>query len=169
MSTADGVIFSDPVELTPFDEFTEYVYGGIAKNVDNSVHLVYQRDGEPGIAVSPADANPHIYAENDIVYLAIDPAFLVTSVAENININGVSVYPNPASEFAQLTFTLTEATNISASLVNVMGQKVAAINGGNFAPGTHTVNLDINGLAAGVYFVNLNTGNGMVTEKLIVR
>jgi hypothetical protein len=50
-----------------------------------------------------------------------------------------------------------------------MGQKVAAINGGNFAPGTHTVNLDINGLAAGVYFVNLNTGNGMVTEKLIVR
>lgn len=169
MSTADGVIFSDPVELTPFDEFTEYVYGGIAKNVDNSVHLVYQRDGEPGIAVSPADANPHIYGENDIVYLAIDPAFLVTSVAENININGVSVYPNPASEFAQLTFTLTEATNISASLVNVMGQKVAAINGGNFAPGTHTVNLDINGLAAGVYFVNLNTGNGMVTEKLIVR
>lgn len=169
MTTADGVNFTEPVELTPFDDFTEYVYGCIGKNVDNSVHLVYQRDGEPGIAVSPADANPHIYGENDIVYLAIDPAFLITSVAENTNIKGVSVYPNPASSFAQLTFTLTDATNINASLVNVMGQKVAAINGGNFAPGTHTVNLDINGLAAGVYFVNLNTGNSVVTEKLIVR
>jgi hypothetical protein len=170
MTTADnGATFTDPVEITFFDEFTEYVYGAIGKNVDDKVHLVYQRDGEPGIAVSPADANPHIYAENDIVYLDIASDFYVTSVTENININNVTVYPNPASEFAQLTFTLADAANISASLVNVMGQKVAAINGGNFAPGTHTVNLDINGLAAGVYFVNLNTGNGMVTEKLIVR
>lgn len=164
----DGT-WTNPVEITPFDDFTEYVYGCIGKNVDDKVHLVYQRDGEPGIAVSPADANPHIYAENDIVYLGIDANFYVTSVTENTSINGVAIYPNPASTFAQLTFTLTEATNINASLVNVMGQKVAAINGGNFAPGTHTVNLDINGLAAGVYFVNLNTGNSVVTEKLIVR
>ncbi|UPT67225.1 MAG: T9SS type A sorting domain-containing protein [Sphingobacteriales bacterium JAD_PAG50586_3] len=182
-SSDNGHSWYGTYEATPFDDFTEYVYPTTAATIENNMlHLVYQRDAEPGTAVFPVNNNPHIYAQNDLVYLRIDvtdqvdvpglfPNPLLTTDAKELNANttNITVYPNPASGFAQLTFTLTDAANISASLVNVMGQKVAAINGGNFAPGTHTVNLDINGLATGVYFVNLNTGNGMVTEKLIVR
>lgn len=171
MTSGDGgANFTNPVEITFFDEFTEYVYGCIGEVVDNNVHLVYQRDGEPGIAVSPETNNPHIYAENDIVYLDIASDFYVTSVAENsTNFDKVSVYPNPATNAAQLAFTLKKSATINASIVNVMGQKVASINGGNMAPGAHTINLDINGLSAGVYFINLNTGNEVITQKLIVR
>ncbi len=166
----DGTNWTNVVELTFFDEFTEYVFGGIGEKVDNAVHLVYQRDSEPGIAVSPADNNPHVYGENDIVYLAIDPQFLITSVNEKpTNFGSVSVYPNPTSNFTQLSFNLTKAANINATLVNVMGQKVQNISSGNFGAGAHNVTIDLSGTPAGVYFVTLNTGNDVVTQKLVVR
>lgn len=171
--TNGGANWTVPQDLTNFDPLTEYMYASIAHDVDDSIRFIYQEDATPGCYVNFENATSPEYehqpSENAIKYLAY-PSNNITSVKEVVsNFEGVKLYPNPATNATQLTFNLKKATNINASIINMVGQKVGSINGGNMAAGNHNVQLNIGGLAAGVYFVNLQTGNEVITQKLIVR
>jgi Secretion system C-terminal sorting domain len=78
-----------------------------------------------------------------------------------------SFAPNPAKEHTQFVVTATAASVGSLQVINSIGQvvisqKLEIIAGKN----TYPVNLA--GLAAGVYFAQLNEGGKTTTQKLIV-
>lgn len=89
----------------------------------------------------------------------------------NESISAFSVSPNPAHDFAQATFTLTESTTINLELVDISGKMISPLlKNAAYLAGAHQFELDLSRLAAGTYFLRLTPENGLVAgRKLIVR
>lgn len=93
-------------------------------------------------------------AENDIIS-AYSDASLGT---KDINLTDVSLYPNPAS--GTITLQLPEGVVAEQALIyNASGQKV-------LESGKETI-IDVSGLAAGTYFIRLQTDSGSIAERFI--
>ena len=80
----------------------------------------------------------------------------VAEVAE-----GMSVYPNPATEMAYIN---SNRTIKSMTLTDISGRKVQEINGLN----CNMIELNVRGLEAGIYFVSITTDKGVSTQKINV-
>lgn len=147
------------------DPFTEGVYGSIAKHVDNYVHLVYQRDFNPGFGVSATAANggdiDNIGIENEWVYVAVPVSDILIGVDKKAAAkSSLGVYPNPANDQIMLSFN---GNNANVSIVNIVGQQVAS-----FANVSAKQPLNVANLTSGVYFVNVTVNGAVTTEKLII-
>lgn len=73
----------------------------------------------------------------------------------------VKMWPNPVAEMAYIE---AESTIRSYVVVNALGQRVMGAEGINAG----ALELNVSGLAAGVYFVSVTTDNGVSTERLSV-
>jgi hypothetical protein len=69
------------------------------------------------------------------------------------------VTPNPFQESALVTFSLPSPQAVALRVLNVLGQPVATLHQGPAAAGWHRVPWARNGLAAGLYYVQLQ-GSG---------
>ena len=69
-------------------------------------------------------------------------------------------YPNPFNPSTSIAFTLPQSENVTLSVYNVLGQKVATlISGQTMNVGTHTVQFDASSLASGMYLYRLDAGS----------
>lgn len=82
------------VELTPdldVNEY-EYVFPSVYKDVNDILHIVAQRDFEPGLSVR-GDLDQSV--ENDIIYLAVTTDFDITpGVKDATATPDFNLYPN---------------------------------------------------------------------------
>ncbi len=92
-----------------------------------------------------------------------------TGIQENeTTINSVNVYPNPLTNNARVDFSLTEAGNVSLTLVNELGQLVLNKDLGRMNAGMQNYSLDAASLSNGLYFLNIKMGNNTITKKVAV-
>ncbi len=79
--------------------------------------------------------------------------------------------PNPFREEAKLSFTLPATENVTMTVYNAVGNKVATlINGDVMSAGDHEVVLSANDLESGVYIVRLSAGSfTMIREVVLVK
>lgn len=84
---------------------------------------------------------------------------------EEVANTSLSIYPNPASNYATVNVSLVEAEEVVVDVVNALGQKVVNVTA-QFDAGTNSFELPVEKLSTGVYYVNVKTSNGVVTEKL---
>ncbi len=112
----------------------------------------------------PADS-VGIYNNTNEVWqgIWIDP----TGISNRV-ISGMKVYPNPASESVNVSFSSEENANAVISVMNLMGQTVYTENV-NIHEGCNMVTLSVNNFRSGVYMVNIKTNKGTSTQKLIVK
>jgi len=90
--------------------------------------------------------------------------------------NLFTVYPNPASDFATIEFSLSNSSDVEISLLDLQGRKIKTISpdpsGGKFDPeesaGIHQFQFDCGDLPAGLYLLQLKTESGIETKKLII-
>ncbi len=95
-----------------------------------------------------------------------------TSVNEIKTVHNFSVYPNPTTESAIVSFNLaTEVKTLKITLKDVLGKEVTKIvNGQSFSAGKYNMSIDQGKkLASGLYFVEFNADNKVKIEKLIVK
>jgi hypothetical protein len=88
------------------------------------------------------------------------------------NIASFSVYPNPTSSSAQISFNLTkDVNNLSIKVKNAVGQEVTSvINSQSFDSGKYTLKIDEQRkLSSGIYFIEFNADNNIKVQKLIVQ
>jgi hypothetical protein len=78
------------------------------------------------------------------------------------------IYPNPASNNAVLAIELKDNSNVDVTVMNAIGQlvKTSKTQG---QVGQNSINIDLSGLSAGIYLVNVRVGNATSTKKLIVQ
>ncbi len=75
--------------------------------------------------------------------------------------DGITLYPNPTST----TFTISGISSVLGyNIVNTMGMEVLPPQ--EFVSGKQEV--DVSGLVAGVYFVQMRTASGMMTKPIVV-
>ncbi len=90
-----------------------------------------------------------------------------TGISNNV-ISGMKIYPNPAINNVNITFTSEESAMAVVSIFNLMGQIVYTSNE-NVYDGYNAINVNVNNLPSGVYMVNVKTNRGTSTQKLIIK
>ena len=175
--------FCDPIELDQFSSvdqnILEGMYASMAKRVDGNVHLVYMRDLAPGHGVPAASGTNNDQAENhqassEIIYAKIPVGDigtcpLVTAIQSVYSpLTLLNFYPNPASNNATIDLVLNETSKVDISVLNSLGQSVYTTSvSGNI--GSNKVNINLNNLAAGLYFYQVKVGNSKaITNKFAV-
>jgi len=85
---------------------------------------------------------------------------MVTELEQNI--------PNPFNPRTSISFTLAAEGDVRLDVFDVTGRRVATLVDGVKSAGRHTVALDGNSLASGVYFYRLNAGGVVQQKKMIL-
>ena len=85
-----------------------------------------------------------------------------TGVDENQFADGVSIYPNPASEFINVNFK-SSSKNVSVKIYDATGRLVKNID--NAKTGESSIN--ISELESGLYMMNVNDGKSSVTKRFV--
>ncbi len=168
-SNDGGATWSDPENYTPDFAFDLYesVYPSMAKRVDGSVHIVYQRDFAPGHSIS-GDLDPASF--NDIVYLKIDTVLAepIASVNEISNDFSVNLFPNPTTDVlnVRISSASNKAEKINITLVDALGRTVSSF-GENFNGNSGTFTMNVSSIENGVYFVRMESESGIVTKSFV--
>jgi hypothetical protein len=77
--------------------------------------------------------------------------------------------PNPFNPETVFRFSLPNRCLVSLEVYNVLGQRVATLASGEYAPGHHEVRWNAEAHASGVYFARLQAGDSYsTTQKLIL-
>jgi hypothetical protein len=168
-----GATWSNYTEVTggPAYEFFECVFGAMAKNSDNYIHMIFQSDDLPGLGVAAGGTPDHSIHNNNIVYIRVLKSDIGTTsadISEYNSINSVSIYPNPASDNVTIVIASPVKVNASLNMMNILGQSVMSQNI-DVRPGNNTVNLNVNNLPTGIYIVNVEAGKYRNSQKLIVK
>jgi hypothetical protein len=81
-----------------------------------------------------------------------------------------NLYPNPAqvNGTAVMAFNLKTAASVNVSIFNITGQLVKSSNNKNFTAGEHAEEINLAGLKAGIYMVNMTVNGTTMTKKLTI-
>ena len=77
-------------------------------------------------------------------------------------------YPNPFNPSTVITFQLNKSSNISLSIYNMLGQKIANLAKGYFTSGSHSLNWNAINFASGIYYYELRTDSQRFIKKMIL-
>lgn len=89
---------------------------------------------------------------------------------EEINAdNALSVYPNPTTNTAYVTYSLTNNANVNFDLYSITGELVSTMNYGVQAAGEYTQNIDVANLSQGMYILKATIDGQVITKKISVQ
>ena len=95
-------------------------------------------------------------------------ATAVPSVPENVS--AFEVFPNPASSFVTISYTLHKSTFVNIRLINTVGVEIADIIKESQAPGRYESIFYLNDdLIPGIYYININSDNQSYIEKVLLK
>ncbi len=109
-------------------------------------------------------------ADNGVVHV-IDAVLLpaTTGIQDKIvEVEGVSVYPNPAREFVNIRYNIVNESNVTLEMYDMTGKQVGYQNEGNTYEGEYTTEFPVNTLESGMYLLIINTGNSQIANKVRV-
>ncbi len=77
-------------------------------------------------------------------------------------------YPNPFNSTTTISYGLPYRSNVSLRVYNPSGQRITTLFEGYKQRGFHTTTLSANNLPTGLYFVQLNATNQVLTQKVML-
>jgi hypothetical protein len=135
-----------------------------------SINFVYQDGNYPDSCVIFLKASGSIPTDQD--YLWVDNlGFAGTVTALNTNdvvVKSIAVFPNPSSSALNVSFEMNKAQQTTITLTDIDGKLLITKDAG-IVNGISTQTIDVNGFAAGAYFVNIITATGTETRKVILK
>ena len=172
-----GNVYYQYVKLQDADDFLhsmdEAIYVTTAANTMNSEFwFAYQADDTPGINARTGDSQTQSTPSDNIIWVQkVVPEYEGLNVGENPAVNPVTtarIYPNPVVDQMTIEVNASQASEMSISVYNLMGQKVMDKNV-NINTGVNTPTLNTSSLSSGVYFVTVKANGFENTMKFIVK
>lgn len=154
-----GETFTEPFDLTPDLDFIyyEYAFPVLADVVDDQLHIIAQRDDEPGTALTDSDPT----TENEWVYLGLTTDFDLNPISVPETEAAFRIFPVPATDALFVDFG--KLRNVNVDLYDLMGNLVMSQFETN-----KIAQFDVSGLASGLYTMTVTQGSEMYSQKLIV-
>ncbi|MEY3398769.1 MAG: hypothetical protein RL220_1363, partial [Bacteroidota bacterium] len=150
------------------------------KNLNQNYDFPYDVDGLAsitGTTVQGGDSDNYYYFFYDWTVEAVtfecpsdrvEVQIIVLGINEFESVNSFTMFPNPATDVVTMSFDMTRNETIQVNILDVAGRTVMS-NQIVASTGANAVNMDISGLAAGVYNIEFNIGNQSASSKLVVR
>lgn len=144
------------------DGFYDMQWGAAANG-----HMVVTTVNDAGATVSTLWNYDGTYGFSN----SANPTNVTTVVGiEEVNLAaGVSVYPNPANDFINVAYGLTNNSVVTVDVINVLGERVMTQYVGSQAAGNYTSRLDVSNLSAGVYMLNVTINGTVNTVRVSVK
>jgi hypothetical protein len=132
------------------DGFNRYL--GLKFNINGEVHYGWAK-----IKISTDYVAFTIteYAYNATAGAAINSG--VVSVEENTSVIEMTVFPNPVSENATLSFYLHDESSIDLSVYDLSGKQILAESRKIEKPGKQAFQLNVSQWSSGIYFCRVNS------------
>ncbi len=94
---------------------------------------------------------------------------LITGISTFDGRLSYSIHPNPFAQKTTLMFSLKESQDLGISIRNLNGSTVLEIPGQTFTKGEHAIEIDLQDLEKGIYFMTIqsNSGANSTMQKLI--
>ncbi len=100
--------------------------------------------------------------------IIVQAATAVTPVSNDVST--FEVFPNPASDFINVSYTLNSDGIVNIRLINAAGVEVANILKESQAPGQYRNTFSLNNdLASGIYYVSFNSANQSFVNKMVIK
>ncbi|MES2591085.1 MAG: GEVED domain-containing protein [Bacteroidota bacterium] len=99
--------------------------------------------------------------------------YLVTIIStvgieENEVLNSVLVYPNPTAGLFNVVINNANFNQVTISVIDIQGKEVYNVSEKNNSA-TYSKQINLEGLSKGLYYIKLNTENGVKVQKLIIQ
>jgi uncharacterized delta-60 repeat protein len=152
---------------------------------DGNYNLKFGDGGEVTLFITPYSANYDIAVQPDGKYVIVgwyysgqatsasmmyrlDPAQLSIISERKNRVSLPSLHPTPSLDNCTITYTLPSSGNCTMTLSDESGRQVRAFATNEYrTAGEHKEELDLRGLAAGVYFLQVESDGATQTTKLI--
>lgn len=76
--------------------------------------------------------------------------------------------PNPFNGETEIRFTLPARRFVTVEVYDVLGRKIQTVYSGKITSGSHTIRVNMEDAASGVYFVRLSTSQEFRTRKMLL-
>tara|TARA_B110000090_G_scaffold69594_1_gene79591 strand:- start:624 stop:917 length:294 start_codon:yes stop_codon:yes gene_type:complete len=83
-------------------------------------------------------------------------------------INNLFIYPNPSRDKFNISFTSETKQNLKVRILNVIGEELINENLEQFI-GEYTKQINLSDNAKGIYFLEIETNDGIINKKLILQ
>jgi len=158
-NTINGEVFKNGVALNPGETFTQ-------QDIDDNL-ITYTHDNSftasDGFVFNVTNADGGWFGS---------PTFSIVitgdvSIEDDLLNEQVSVYPNPATEKLFIELNEGDYTNVNVTLTNIHGQQLwkSELN----ALGNNRIEMNLQDITTGIYFVTLQTEDAYVSRKLIIQ
>jgi hypothetical protein len=77
-------------------------------------------------------------------------------------------YPNPFNPVTTIEFELSQKSQVTLQIFNILGEEVAVLVSGKLHAGTYQCKWDATGMASGVYLYQLTTGSFSEVKKMLL-
>jgi hypothetical protein len=128
---------------------------------DYFVQILFREEGATGWSALPTD-NIHI---NKALITVIDTTVVPTGISNVELEKSFTVYPNPANGKVSVSMKNFSGKVTAMQLINLNGQRVSTIENAN----TSLVDINVSGLAQGVYYLRITTDQGIANKKIVIR
>jgi hypothetical protein len=91
---------------------------------------------------------------------------VTTGIVEQIMIENVNIYPNPANDVLNYSYEIVENTSAELTILNTMGIKVYSKILGDLKPGIYRETIETYELPSGFYFANFVSNKGIISQKI---
>jgi hypothetical protein len=177
-----GANWSVPQNLTQVAT-REDDFACVVRRTNGFLHMMWQQDEYPGTNLqnNSASFGNHPAELNKILYQAIPLSDILNDnigmqwglKTEEPNTGAVSVvtqnYPNPFSGTTNVIISLNRPGNLEIAIRNTTGALVKTATVAGLQRGNHTIEIDANGLPAGIYTYSLTAGGSTVSNTMMVK
>jgi hypothetical protein len=158
------VPLQDPVVIEADKVYTatiEVEAGDAAYIMGNSI---YDNDNSQAVYIGAEGSWFNWVGLTTSMRLNLDPS---VGIAENADLTGIQMFPNPANDVLTVKFNSNEANDIRINIVSMDGKLVFTQNARAFS-GQFTSRISLDGLSTGLYSVQVMSNNATYTQKVAV-
>lgn len=83
--------------------------------------------------------------------------------------NSINLFPNPTTETVRVKYIIENSTSVKVSVINIVGQEVYSQEITKVNTGEQNLDINVNNLDKGTYFVRIQTNDAIATKKIIVQ
>ncbi len=113
--------------------------------------------------VNVTDGGNNLYIDN--INLGSIPTGIEDNAAPEY---AVSLYPNPANTLFTIQYVLSETADISFSIIDITGRNILSSDKEKQSIGQHQIDIKVDHLPSGMYYVKVNVGNPIIVKKLLI-